>query len=447
MKHLFLIRHAKSSWDDERLSDCERPLNPRGERQLGPLAKALQQLDAVSGEVYASPAKRAQQTAKGMLVPGFRTDAELYTFDYRRLLEWLKRLPDNQDHVAIVGHNPALLELAAWLTKHAPLELPTASLVHLRLPVKRWRKLAKGSGTLETVLTPRDYSYVEFARKNSPADGLLEPTSLSNLPDTLRHHAARLKQLERGVALGLDEEFLHQYRIALRRSRALAEAIAEVTGDSALRPAIAQLKRHAKATSTLRDLHVFLMELPSVCPENPELRASLQAWASMKAGKRQKRLAERLATSRYHRSMHSWETEIDSGKFRKRIAGLSKEAIRKAIGKRLRSFNRSTAELLHTAPDEDFHRLRKQLKRIRYLLELDSRAKKSDLKALRQRQDLYGRFQDLHMQIELLELFRKEAPETLPEAVAGVVQDLETQKAHVRRQILAMGGLDIGHLR
>ncbi|TNF01311.1 MAG: histidine phosphatase family protein, partial [Gammaproteobacteria bacterium] len=41
MKHLFLIRHAKSSWADEQLSDRERPLNPRGQSQLAPLGNAL----------------------------------------------------------------------------------------------------------------------------------------------------------------------------------------------------------------------------------------------------------------------------------------------------------------------------------------------------------------------------------------------------------------------
>ena len=246
------------------------------------------------------------------------------------------------------------------------------------------------------------------------------------------------------MILGLDDEFLHQYRIALRRSRALAEAIAEVSGTTRLRPAVAQLKRHARATGRLRDLHVFLAELPALCPENPELRAALETWAGSKAATRQKRLAKRLGSVRYRNSLHSWESEIDSGKFRKLVSRLSAGDIRKAVLKRLRSFNRGTAELLHTAPDEDFHKLRKQLKRIRYLMELDPGARKQDLKTLRKRQDLYGRFQDLHIQLELLEQFRKEAPETLPEAVAGIIDLIGQEKADTRRQILAMGGLGLG---
>jgi phosphohistidine phosphatase len=77
-------------------------------------------------------------------------------------------------------------------------------------------------------------------------------------------------------------------------------------------------------------------------------------------------------------------------------------------------------------------------------MELDPGARKQDLKTLRKRQDLYGRFQDLHIQLELLEQFRKEAPETLPEAVAGIIDLIGQEKADTRRQILAMGGLGLG---
>ncbi len=420
MKHLFLIRHAKSSWADEGLADRDRPLNNRGEQQLQPLGKALQRLEVFqSSDVFASDATRARQTARGILPADFPSDRfhidpGLYTFDFKRLLEWLKKLDDSIERVVVIGHNPALQELADWLAKHAPMALPTASFLHIRLPGKHWRKLDKNSGTLEHFLTPRNYSYREFERKHRNPIKRPAPGAITDLPATLQLQAERLKQLEPGVILGLDDEFLHQYRIALRRSRALAEAIAEVSGTTRLRPAVAQLKRHARATGRLRDLHVFLADLPALCPDTPEL-------------------AKRLGSVRYRNSLHSWESEIDSGKFRKLVSGLSGGDIRKAILKRLRSFNRGTAELLHTAPDEDFHKLRKQLKRIRYLMELDPGARKQDLK-----------FQDLHIQLELLEQFRKDAPETLPEAVAGIIDLIGQEKADTRRQILAMGGLGLG---
>ncbi|MDX5329491.1 MAG: CHAD domain-containing protein, partial [Marinobacter sp.] len=290
MKHLFLIRHAKSSWDSDNLSDKDRPLNPRGEQQLAPLGRALLRYGAMAGEIHVSPALRAQQTLKGILPPSIfeaqtYTDPELYTFDYRRLLQWLQTCGDQVQTLAIVGHNPALLELAASLVPQAPFELPTASFIHIRLPIKHWRKLGKQEGRLETFLTPADFSYEAFERKNKKRRSNIDKGTIKGIPSTLSHQADRLNQLHRGVMLGLDEEFLHQYRIALRRSRAVAESLAEVTGSQSLKSHISHLKRHAQATSNLRDLHVFSQDLPPLCSDQPELLRALAQWVCARVDK------------------------------------------------------------------------------------------------------------------------------------------------------------------
>ena len=61
---------------------------------------------------------------------------------------------------------------------------------------------------------------------------------------------------------------------------------------------------------------------------------------------------------------------------------------------------------------------------------------------MKARQKLYGRFQDLHVQIELLDQFRKAAPEVLPAALDGILETLEERKVDARKQILTLGGLD-----
>lgn len=449
MKHLFLIRHAKSSWDNDNLSDKDRPLNPRGEQQLTPLGRALLRYGAMAGEIHASPALRAQQTLKGILPPSISeaqiyTNPELYTFDYRRLLKWLQNCDDQAQTLAIVGHNPALLELAVTLVPHAPFELPTASFIHIRLPIKHWRKLGKKEGRLETFLTPVDFSYEAFERKNKKRRAGIDKGTIKDLPATLSQQTDRLNQLHRGVMLGLDEEFLHQYRIALRRSRAVAESLAEVTGNKALKSHISHLKRHAQATSNLRDLHVFSQDLPPLCSDQPELLRALEQWVCARVDKEQKKLAKRLASKRYRQSLHSWEDELQSRQFRKLIDKLSTRDIQKSVDHRLRMFNRKTAELLHDSPDEDIHNLRKLLKRIRYLMELDIDSWKSALKTLRQRQDLYGRFQDLHVQIELVKRFASNYPEDPNGAPQALLDHLTIKKDDTRRLILSIGGLKAG---
>ncbi|MBC7182745.1 MAG: CHAD domain-containing protein [Marinobacter sp.] len=445
MKHLFLVRHAKSSWDDESLGDHERPLNARGESQLPPLAKALKSVGAFEGEIYSSDATRALATLEGILPETIlpehcHTRSELYTFDFRRLLAWLEQRDDEQ--IMLVGHNPALLELAQWLLKQAPEQLPTASYMHIRLPVRHWHQIGRGKGKLLALLTPQDFSYAHFHRKLKKKARTEGDDPGKDIPDALRHQAHRLRQLEQGVILGLDDEFLHQYRIAIRRSRAIAESVQEVTGDRTLAKAVKSLKRHAKATGPLRDLHVFLQDLPELCGDNREIQAALQIWFEREAAGEHRKLVKRLTHRHYQDSMSHWHNLIDSRKFHKLAGTLTAKDIRKALERRIKGFNRRTAELMHTSPDEDIHGLRKQLKRIRYLMELDAKTWKSGLKTVKARQQLYGRFQDLHVQIGLLAQFQKAAPEVLPAALAGIRQTLEDRKADARKQILTLGGLD-----
>ena len=63
MKTLLLLRHAKSSWDDKALSDLERPLEARGERDAEKMGKRLSQRQARPDLIVSSPALRALEAA------------------------------------------------------------------------------------------------------------------------------------------------------------------------------------------------------------------------------------------------------------------------------------------------------------------------------------------------------------------------------------------------
>lgn len=446
MKHLFLIRHAKSSWSDDSLSDRARPLNARGQSQLAPLGHALVHTGGFAGRVYASDAARAQATLEGILPATFPPErvqvcSELYTFDFRRLTEWLQAC-ENAETIAVIGHNPALLELAQWLLKHPPAQLPTASFIHIRIPTDHWHRLTKGKGRLETLLTPSQFSYAHFARKLKKPAYTEGHRPGQDIPAALLHQTERLHQLEPGVQVGLDDEFLHQFRIAIRRSRAIAESVREVTGNKLLTKAIKQLKRYASATGRLRDLHVFLQHVPTLCPDNDELQTALQSYFARVADDEQEQLAGQLTGKRYRRTMNDWHDLIESRKFRKLAGSLTSKDIQKAVEQRIKQINARTAELTPGASDDDIHRLRKLLKRTRYLMELNRTNWKPSLKMLKNRQDHYGHFQDLHVQIELLDQFRSDAPDILPAAVGGLETRLKERKAEARRQILALGGLD-----
>ena len=164
MKTLYLLRHAKSSWDNPALSDGDRPLNARGERDAPRMGAAIG--TRLSPLVfYVSPAERAQQTFRKLCTtwPGLEalhgiTTHALYTFDYRQVLDWVSACGVEDDTLALVGHNPAFTELVCYLVNPDALDnLPTAGWVEIGVPIDRWQDIqsARHEGELRYRLFPK----------------------------------------------------------------------------------------------------------------------------------------------------------------------------------------------------------------------------------------------------------------------------------------------------
>ncbi len=111
MKRLYLLRHAKSSWDDQTVADHDRPLAPRGRRAAKVMAKHLRRKEISPELVLCSPSTRTRQTLK-RLAPGLGKNAdvqiepELYAAPARDLLEVLHKLPDEVESVMLIGRDP-----------------------------------------------------------------------------------------------------------------------------------------------------------------------------------------------------------------------------------------------------------------------------------------------------------------------------------------------------
>ena len=164
MKNLYLLRHAKSSWDDPSLSDAERPLNGRGRRDAPRMGSALgDRLPPMTFRV--SLAKRAQQTFgalqqswTGLEVHHGIMEPALYTFDCIEVLRWIAAQPDDTDSLALVGHNPAFTELVNFFVGPGTLDnLPTAGWAELSIRIDEWSQApdAKGEGELAYRLFPK----------------------------------------------------------------------------------------------------------------------------------------------------------------------------------------------------------------------------------------------------------------------------------------------------
>ena len=164
---LWLLRHAKSSWDDPEMEDVDRPLAPRGARAADRMRDYLDAEDIRPELVLCSSALRTRETLARIL-PGLgpeltvRIEPSVYSFEADQLLERLREVPRDVGSVMLVGHNPAMQELAAVIAAEGDRldELrrgfPTAALAELDLRVGSWRELAPGTGRLTRFIVPRE---------------------------------------------------------------------------------------------------------------------------------------------------------------------------------------------------------------------------------------------------------------------------------------------------
>ena len=166
MKRLYLLRHAKSSWKDASLPDRERPLAGRGRRAAKAIAGHLDEAGIRPQLVLCSPARRTLATLErirpALHGADVEVDPDLYGSDAATLLSRLRRLPDAVGSAMIIGHNPALQDLALDLSRPGPArrevaaKYPTGALAELELPVDSWAALREGGGELLTFVRPRD---------------------------------------------------------------------------------------------------------------------------------------------------------------------------------------------------------------------------------------------------------------------------------------------------
>jgi len=169
MRTLYVLRHAKSGWDDPTLHDHDRPLDLRGERAALIMGRYMAQRRFVPDLVLCSTARRAQETrtlaaTQWGAEPPVEVDRDLYLTGERMLLKRLARVPDDYRHVLLVAHNPDLHDLVVTLGRRGNEELlagvaakfPTAAFAAIKLPLVHWADIGGAVGTLVCYTVPKD---------------------------------------------------------------------------------------------------------------------------------------------------------------------------------------------------------------------------------------------------------------------------------------------------
>jgi len=160
MRTLYLLRHAKSSWSDASLRDFDRPLNDRGREAAKRIGERLASESLSAPFVICSPALRTRQTAEIVfessgLSAEQRFEERVYEASLRDLLQVVSEIHDDKHVAIVIGHNPGLEELLAFLTGESR-RMPTCALAKVTFDVASWRDVSSGGQKLEWFITPKD---------------------------------------------------------------------------------------------------------------------------------------------------------------------------------------------------------------------------------------------------------------------------------------------------
>ena len=148
-KEILIMRHAKSSWEDESLSDIQRPLNPRGLKAAPKMARFLNQQQLLPDLIVSSSAVRARSTAE-LIAENVNVNElnveivdDFYLAPPGIYIEYASRLASQFCRPMFVGHNPGMENLVNTLVDGEWESFPTAAIAHVVFEFDEWSSFAK----------------------------------------------------------------------------------------------------------------------------------------------------------------------------------------------------------------------------------------------------------------------------------------------------------------
>jgi phosphohistidine phosphatase len=163
VKTLYIVRHAKSSWDHDGISDFERPLNKRGHHDAPMMGAVLVGHGARPHLIRSSAAERAIHTAR--LLAGALSCSEedivadegMYGAGPLELVDVIAGFPEDAREAMVVGHNPTMFMLAYRLGGFDAENLPTCGIVCIDFEMESWKDVRNVRGRIR---------YFEYPKKH-----------------------------------------------------------------------------------------------------------------------------------------------------------------------------------------------------------------------------------------------------------------------------------------
>jgi len=217
-----------------------------------------------------------------------------------------------------------------------------------------------------------------------------------------------------GTVDDVDVEFLHDLRVAVRRSRSSVKLLGDVLPPALVAWAAPELKLLGDLTTPSRDLDVLLEQLPVLTAglaggRREDVEPLVRHLAELRADER-RRLVIGLRAPRFERFRARWRSSLlalTAWDGQPGAGATAAEVVEERVDRAHRRVLRHGSRITDASPAEDLHDLRKRVKELRYLLEVlppptdpaDARVAVKELKAL---QDVLGTFQDSEAQREAL---------------------------------------------
>lgn len=162
MKTLYLIRHAKSDWNNPALNDFDRPLNDRGKRDAPRMGKWLKKNNEIPDLIIASPAKRAKKTAEKIAdeieypIKNIVWEKQLYETEVPAWLKIVCGIDNVYKNVFLVAHNDTLTRFANYLCDARIENVPTCGIVKISFPTTSWNEISVHSGDFQWFQFPKN---------------------------------------------------------------------------------------------------------------------------------------------------------------------------------------------------------------------------------------------------------------------------------------------------
>ena len=292
---------------------------------------------------------------------------------------------------------------------------------------KQVARLLKSSGR-----TPRDYGAKFRVELNQ---GMSVGSAVSKI---CLHLVEDMQKNLPGVIADIDSEFLHDFRIAVRRTRSLLSLMKKIMPREQCKYFQGEFKWLGSVTGPLRDIDVYLLEKQDylgLLP--PSLQTGMTIFFDQLEARRAgelKSLQSHLESERFGKLLSDWHTFLsdpDSELFKDSGEQNSRTYADGVIVKRFRSFLRDGNRISDDSADEELHQLRISGKKFRYLLEFFKSFYNEEqmslfLKYMKKLQDNLGAFNDLSVQQDML---------------GGELEGLRTRNLQTIRFAAALGGL------